>query len=88
MCDFWIDAVFCAQLININLTSVTTGLFVQPMLFVGFGPSSRYGQCYAMAQETHFKTGEFVTLFLMAACISEGQKLEASCHNLSMHGVP
>lgn len=53
--------MFCTPLININLTSVTTALFVQPMLFVGFGPSSRYGQCYDMTQETHFKTGEFVT---------------------------
>lgn len=82
--------MFCAPLININLTSVTTALFVQLMLFVGFGPSSRYGQCYIMTQETHFKSGEFVTLLVVfkAAYISEGQKPEASCYNLSMHGVP
>lgn len=41
--DFWVNVLFCQPLININLKSSRTELFVQPMLFVGFGSTSRCG---------------------------------------------
>lgn len=63
--DFWVYVVFCQPLINVNLKSSRTELFVQPTLFVGFGSSSRCGLFNLMSKRHMLK---LLNLYLWVSC--------------------